>query len=312
MKLELIKVMDSPLDYLRQAIWVSEKRESFLLTDIDKLAEISGKKEGCVAILSETKSKDEAYKRKKAYEDRFPQELYEEVCSIGASGFQYLSQKEYDQLKGLSAGSDRFFDLTNVFGIHEYELPVRTRRGLILRFLNKEIEVLDSTSDTLETKYSIPFKSKGITAVHSLRNQDLMIYGTNYGKLYLQDLSSNKLKPVKFGDCKSVCYDMAMDEKEKYLFVCGMGYLKVYELENKSLITELKTPARSISIYKDLILLNKGMRGLDLYRFVKGEMEKLDSLNVGFPIDLMRFNKANNTILVSSKPIGKLGLIKIT
>lgn len=314
MKLNLIKVIDSPLEYMRQAIWISEMRQSFLLTDIFKIAEISVKKEVNVEILSETKNKDEAYKIKKPYEERFQPNLYDEICNIGKNGFQYLSQNEYDKLKGLSAGSDTFFDITNIFGIHGYKLPVRTSKGLILRFLKEEIEVLDSNSDTLKTKYSIPFKNKDITAVSTFRNQDLIIYGTNAGKLYLQDLSRNNSKPVKVDDCKNVCYDIAIDEDDKSIFICGMGYLKVYELKNKNLtlITELNTSARSMSIFNDLVLLNKGMHGIELYCFKESKLEKMDSLNLGFSIDLMRLNKANETILVSSKPIGKLGLIEIT
>ena len=314
MKLDLIKVIDSPLDYMRQAIWISEKRESFLLTDIFKVAEISVKKKVSVNILSEIKDKDVAYRIKKPYEERFQPELYDEICLTGKNGFQYLPQNEYDKLKGFTAGSDTFFDITNVFGIHEHELPVRTRKGLILRFLKKEIEVLDPNSDTLETKYSIPFKNKDITTIGFLNKQDSIIYGTNTGKLFLQDLSENKSKPIKFDDCKSVCYDIVIDENDEYIFICGMGYLRVYRLDNNklNLISELKTSARSICTYNDLILLNKGMHGIELCRFNETEIEKLDSLNIGFSIDLMRFNRANETILVSSKPIGKLGLIKIT
>ncbi|GAB7087815.1 hypothetical protein [Marinifilum fragile] len=314
MNLDLIKIIDSPLDYRRQAIWISEKRESFLLTDIFKVAEISFRKKACVEILSEIRDKDEAYKIKKPYEERFQSELYDEICLSGKNGFQYLPQDEYDKLKGFTAGSDTFFDITNVFGIHGHELPVQTKKGIILRFLKKEIEILDSKSDILETKYSIPFKNKDITTVGALNKQDLIIYGTNTGKIFLQDLSDNKSKPAKIDDCKSVCYDIEIDENDEFIFICGMGYLRVYRLDNNklNLISEQKTSARSICIYNDLILLNKGMHGIELNRFNGNEIERLDSLNLGFSIDLMRFNKANETILVSSKPIGKLGLIRIT
>ncbi|GEM_PF-4591929 len=314
MKLDLIKIFDSPLDYMRQAIWISEKRESFLLTDIFKVAEISVKKKLKIDILSETKDKNEAYKIKKPYEERFQLELYNEICLIGKNGFQYLSQNEYDKLKEFTAGSDSFFDLTNVFDIHEYELPVKTPKGLILRFLKKEIEVLESKSDTLDIKYSIPFKNKGVTAISSLNKQDSIIYGSNTGKLFLQDLSKTNSKPVILDDCKNVCNDIIVDGNDRFIFICGMGYLRIYRLENNklNLISDLKSSARSICIFNDFILLNKGMQGIELYRFSGNEIEKLDSLNLGFSIDLMRFNKVNKTILVSSKPIGKLGMIKIT
>ena len=69
MKLELLRIIDSPLDSMRQAIWISEKRQSFLLTDIFKAVEISFDKKATVKILSETNNRDEAYKIKKPYEN---------------------------------------------------------------------------------------------------------------------------------------------------------------------------------------------------------------------------------------------------
>ena len=54
------------------------------------------------------------------------------------------------------------------------------------------------------------------------------------------------------------------------------------------------------------------MHGVELHQFNGEEIEKLDSIDVGFSIDLLRFNRANEAILVSSKPIGKLALIKLT
>lgn len=313
MKLDLIKIIDSPLDYQRQAIWISEKRESFLLTDVFKVAEVSARKSVTVEILLETKNKAEAYRIKKPYEERFQSGLYTELCLAGKNGFQYLSKEEYDKLKGFTAGSDTFFDLTNVFGVHGYELPVRTRNGVTLRFSKKAIEVLDAKSDELEVKYSIPFKNKDVTAIAPLNRSDFIIYGTNTGKLFLQYLSDSKSKPTKFDDCKNCCHEIIIDESDEFIFVCGMGYLRTYLLDNHKLnfISELSTSARSISIDNDLILLNKGRHGIELCRFNEKEIEKLDSLNVGFSIDLMRFNKATQTILVSSKPIGKLGLIQI-
>ena len=92
-----------------------------------------------------------------------------------------------------------------------------------------------------------------------------------------------------------------------------MGYFRIYQFDDGTLklISEVKTSARSIELHHPLIIMNKGMHGIELYRFSELGIEKLDALDVGFPVDLMRLNKANSTVLVSSKPIGKLGLIKI-
>lgn len=313
MKLELIKIINSPLDSVRQAIWVSEKRKSFLLMDMFKVAEVLFEKNAIIEILSETKNKDEAYRIKKPYEERFIPEIYNEIQEIGKNGFKYLSQNDYDRLTGLNAGSDSFFDLTNVFGVHGYELPVQTRKNLILRFLKKAINVLDPLAENLDTKYSIPFKNKDVTAICSFNCQNSIVFGTNTGKIYFQKLSEQKSKPSKVDDCKNVCYDIVVDSNDKFVYVCGMGYFKVYQIDGEkfTLVSEVKTSARSIELHHELAVVNKGMHGMELYKFSELGIEKLDDLEVGFPIDLMRLNKANSTILVSSKPVGKLGLIKI-
>ncbi|MBJ6368583.1 hypothetical protein [Snuella sedimenti] len=314
MKLNLIDVIDSPLSYMRQAIWVSVERESFLLTDIFKVAEITFKRKTNVDILSEAASKDEAYKMKKVYEDRFASDLYEEISLTGKSGFKYLSVNDYNKLNGLSAGSDTYFDLINVFGIHKYELPVKTNKGLIMQFQEKQINVLNPADEALSILYSLPFKAKEVTAIHSFHNHNLLVYGTNDGKIYLQSLSDQNIRPIKVDDCKTTCQDIYLDANDEYGYICGMGYLKIYKFINYELklVSEFKTSARSVNVFNNLIILNKGMHGIELLKFYGDKIEKLDSLDIGFTVDLMRFNKANKTILISSKPIGKLALLKVS
>ena len=190
---------------------------------------------------------------------------------------------------------------------------MKAKTGFVIEFLKEEINVLDLKKEWPEIKYKVPFNGKHVTALSSFNQSSFIIYGTNSDEIYLQDISEQNSKPTKIDDCKSVCYQIIVDDKDDLVYICGMGYLKIFRFKNNKLelISSLQTSTRSMVLYYDMIVLNKGIHGLELYRLDEHKLVKLDSIEINFSIDLMRLNKTCAKLLVSSKPIGQLALINI-
>lgn len=316
MKLELIEVIQSPNEYNSQAIWVSEKRKSFIVSDYFKISEIKLAENNAVSVLYETTDNNVAYVIGKQYDERLDKDLYDELCEIGKSGFQFLSKEEYDKVAPLfpreRMGSGSLFNIVNTCEIPDCYLPLQTRLGMPFR-LGSKIEALDLSQEEPAVLYQLPFKSKAATAMYGLQNENALIYGTNSGKIFSLQIDSNKAKTKKVDNCKNVCKDIIGIENDSYILACGMGYLKAYKAEGGkySLVAEKMTSGRSLAYMNGTIILNKGIHGLELLRLNNDTFETLDHLSPSFSIDMMRINHSMSTILVSSQTVGQLGIIKV-
>jgi hypothetical protein len=312
MKLQLIKTISSPDNGKDQAIWVSEKDRAFYVTDRWKVVCIEASKNFEIRAVSETADQEEAYQMKGMYDKRLPDHLYEEISSLGISGFKLLNKSDYDSIDS-PAGSTSMLEMVNRYGPVDRNLPLLAHDGSIVTFGNKSISIGRMEDNTLKNIATIKTKGKVPVHAHLHPNLNLIVYGTNYGEIYGQYFDENGFgKTAKIDNLQNSCYQTGFTRDGNCLIINGMGYVKLYALKTGTFseTSTIQTSARSFEIFENHLIINKGMHGLDIF-LLGDKPEKKGSLDVPFAIDRMICHKSERLLLLTSNPHGEIGFVKL-
>ncbi|MEO6287830.1 MAG: hypothetical protein ABIN80_17490 [Dyadobacter sp.] len=313
MKLHWIKVIQSTDDGKDQAIWISEKDRGFFITDRWKVVCIEAHNDLAIQTIAETADQEEAYQMKGIYDKRLPDHLYDEISSLGISGFNLLGKEAYDSIDS-PAGSASLLEMVNRYGPIDRDLPLLAHNGSIVTFGSKSISIGKMDGNTLKSVGTVKTKGKAPAHAHLHTNLNLIVYGTNYGEIYGQYFDENGFgKTLKIDNLQKPLYQVGFAHDGNTLLACGMGYLKIYAWKAGaySEISTIQTAAKSFAVLRDYLIINKGMHGIDLFKLGE-KTEKMDSLVVPFAIDRMVLHPSEQMLLLTSNPHGALGFVKLT
>ncbi|GGM88031.1 hypothetical protein GCM10010967_20810 [Dyadobacter beijingensis] len=304
MKLTLSSIVESPVILPYCSTWVAEKRRSFIISNYKMVAELGIN--GTMDVIRQSSGDSDGI-----LDDALPAGIYEDIRKKGINGFQLLPKSDYKNWEQFNGGA-LLIEAAKSYGLFDNNFPVQAHDGLIISFGKKSIimSVWENgqlaTTDIAKTKGKAPIS----TTLHPQEN--LVIYGTNYGELYAQDFSDGGFeKAVKIDQLPNTCYQMSFDPDGRNLFVCGMGYLRIFEFKNNAFTqrASLMTASRSFALAGNFLVLNKGIHGIDVLN-VAVDPARVTSLDVPFTIDKMEYLSSAAMLLVTSGSSQDLGLIR--
>jgi hypothetical protein len=310
MELILTNTVKSPFAGKPETIWALENSGVFLVSDCWKMIKFNA--DGSPVLLWHTTDEDTAYRLKGIYDDRLSDEFYDEIKTRGIAGFQLLPRKEYDDLNYVN-GSSAVLDIVNRYGlIDRGPLLLLAHESVLVQFTKQNILLFKRENGQLAEVTKTKFKGKNVTAVmlHPQRNQ--IIYGTNQGELFAQPFEQDRFgKVIKVDQLPNVCYQISFSKDSKKMFVGGLGYLKIYDLNGDvfSPDASLMTACKSFEIAGQYLVLNKGMHGIDVLR-IHDNTERVSALDLPFPIDRMVYLAPQKTFLLTSAEENDLYFLK--
>ncbi|TLV03889.1 hypothetical protein [Dyadobacter luticola] len=313
MKLELLKVADSPKIDQNQAIWVSDQEKGFYMTDTWKVVWLEAGGNFDRKTIWETNDHVEAYQMKGMYDKRLPDPLFEEIRTQGISGFKLLSKQLYDELD-VPAGSTSALEMANRFGLVRGHLPVLGHHDKIFTFEGKAMSMAEMAVESLDILATIRMKGKVPVDVQLHPKMSLIVYITNYSEVHVQHFNQKGFKKCfKVTDLQKPGYQAGFTSDGRYLIICGTGYLQMFEVGETAfnLVSAIDIATRSFAIMDDWLVLNKGMHGLELYH-IGERLEKVSSLQIPFAIDRMICHPGQRMLLLTGNPFREIAFIGLS
>lgn len=299
MQLALVGKTPSPFQRKPDMIWALEKQGTFLISDRWKMFQLDTS--GDLNLLWDTVDKDNSVQVQNVYDDRLADPFYDEIREVGYLGFKLFSKPEYDDI------------FKNIPLIHR-RIPLFTYDRSIVDLQEKVLYLLQIDEGKIIELAKTKTKGKAKTAAMLRPYHNSLVYGTNYGELYMQPFDQGKFgKTTKVDQLPNVCYQIAFSPDGKRMFVVGLGYLKIYDFDGSQFSAAFSqaTAARSFELVNDYLILNKGMHGIDVIQ-VADKPERSSSLDLPFSIDQMVYLASNRTFLVTSASSNDLYFLRWT
>lgn len=307
MKLTLSATKPSPVNLPYCTTWVAQQAGKFVISDMYKIVAIAP--DGYAEIIWEASDENAAYAVKGYCDERLPDDFYQQISERALGGFCLLEKAEYKCIDQPN-GSSSLMELVKTYGPFDRALPVRAH-DRIVSFGKKSISLHALNGNTLGVLSKI--NTKGKTPINAALHpvQNLIVYGTNAGELYGQHFDDNGFgKAIKIDQLPNTCYQLEFNAGGNRLFVCGMGYLRVFEFDGSAFvqIASLATASRSFALSDHHLFLNKGIHGIDVLH-VAGEPRRATSLDVPFSIDKMEYLPSPQTLFITSGFTQEIALV---
>lgn len=301
MKLNLSKVIPSPLDVHLQLAYALEKTGAFLLADRWKILLLHPN--GSMELVWQTTDEDVAYKWRGLFDDRPSEPIYDEIRQL-ANGFQLLSKENYQRIEASVLYKSARVD-PKVFEGHDQT---------ILSFAGKKISILKLEVKSVSEYATTKTKGKDLICQALHPRQNLIVYGTNHGELFAQPFDQDQFgKTIKIDLLPNTCYQITFARDGNKMFVGGLGCVKVFDYDGK-VFTEnasISSAFRSFELVEDYLVLNKGMHGIDVVK-VGDKLQRVSSLDLPFAIDKMLYLAPQKTFLLTSSSTNEWALLDWT
>ncbi|ACT91576.1 hypothetical protein [Dyadobacter fermentans] len=295
MQLTLSKSIPSPLSTHLRFVHVLESKGAFLLADHSKVVLL--RFDGSMELIANLDDREYQW-------EGIGAEFALEVAQKRVNGFKMLSHKE----KELFEQSDAYKSARDI--------PVATyaHDGALLVFSGKNVALLEWQADQLMELKRIKTKGRDPIARALHPEENLLVYGTNYGELYSQAFSEERfLKSTKVDQLPNTCYQITFTPDGRRMFVAGLGFVKSYGYDDHVFTpgASITTAVRSFELVEDYLVLNKGMHGLDVLR-ITDKPERVAALDPPFMTDKMYYLAPQKTFLLISGSTNEWALLRWT
>jgi hypothetical protein len=295
MQLKLNQILPSPLGNHLRFIYVLESQGAFLLGDDNKVVLVRA--DGSLELVANLDG--ERYQWK----------------GIGADFRSEIMQKRVNGFKLLNGDEQARFTQSEIYKSTRY-VPVASygHDGALLFFSGKSIALLKWNEEQLVELKRIKTKGREPTVRALCPQQNLLLYGTNYGELYSQTFDRDRFfKSNKVDQLPKTCYQITFSPDSRQLYVGGLGFIKFYSFDGNKFTasSSLTTAMRSFELVEDYLFVNKGMHGMDVIR-IKDKPERVTSLDLPFSIDKMFYLAPQKTFLLTSGSTNEWALLDWT
>ncbi|MCF0069076.1 hypothetical protein LZD49_01250 [Dyadobacter sp. CY261] len=295
MQLTLSQILPSQLGNHLRFIYELESQSAFLLGDSNKVVLLRA--DGSLELIANLDGEDYQWE------------------GIGADFRSEIMQKRVDGFKQLSRDEQVRFTQSEIYRSTR-DIPVANyaHDGALLFFSGKSIALLKWEEERLVELKRIKTKGRDPIRRALSPQQNLLLYGTNYGELYSQTFDRDRfLKSSKIDQLPNTCYQITFSADGGRLFVGGLGFIKFYDFDGKTFspVVSFTTAMRSFELVEDYLFVNKGMHGLDVIR-MSDKPERVTSLDLPFTIDKMYYLAPQKTFLLISGSTNEWALLKWT
>lgn len=227
-----------------------------------------------------------------------------EILQRRVNGFKSLTRYERQRLK-----ESAIYKSTRNIPIVNY-----AHDDVILFFAGKSIALLKWVGEELVELKRTRTKGRDPIRWALAPEQNMLLYGTNYGELYSQTFGRDCfIKSVKVDQLPNTCYQITFSPDGRRMFAGGLGFIRSYTFDGSTFTPDMSiaTAMRSFELVEDYIIINKGIHGLDVIR-VKDKPERVTSLDLPFMIDKMYFLAPQKALLLISGNTSDWALFKLS
>lgn len=295
MQLTISKIIPAPLSMHLKFVHTLESKGAFVIGDSGKVVLLGT--DGKVELIAQLDGDDYRWDGKAA-------DMFSEIIRKRVNGFQMLPKDEQNK-----------FTQSEIYkSTRDMPTACYAHDGALLFFSGKNIALLKWEEEQLIALKSTRTKGKEPIARALHPQQNLLVYGTNYGELYSQTFDGERfLKVSRVDQLPNTCYQITFSPDGNRLFVAGLGFVKSFDFNGVAFTPNMSmtTATRSFELVDDFLVLNKGMHGLDVIR-IKDKPERVTSMDLPFAIDKMYYLGPQKVFLLTSGSTNDWALLEWT